>query len=399
MQLVCSQKGLAKGLSVVSRAIATRTSLSILSNILIEARENYLRLASTNMELGINCWIPAEVSSEGAITVPAKLFSDLIGKLSEETIELRIVDSTQTLHVKSARTQAKINGLLAENFPLIPTVSSFTKQEEQPVEWVEAQIDGDTLRNLIKQVSFAASTEATRPTLTGMEVKFVDNQINMVATDGYRLGVRSAAIHSMKNLPDTTFIVPAKSMDEVSRICADGDKANPVSIFVPTQDTSHILFSISGRMESTNHFHRVEISTQLLQGKFPTYQAIVPKEFTTSVTLQSADLYKAVKIASLFVKDHANTVRLSIKPAQNRMDVIAVNTEQGDNVTELDADVNGDGVEIAFNAQYLMDILDTIQDEEVTLKATQATRPITLCPSNMQESEFLHVIMPMHSPR
>lgn len=399
MRVSCSQKSLAKGISIVSRAVASRSTLSILANILIEARDQYLRLASTNLELGINCWIPAEVQTEGSITVPVKLFGDLIGKLSDESIELRLTDASDTLHVKSARTHAKIKGLPSADFPIVQTVSSVTKQEDGKAAWAEAQITGETLRNLIKQVSFAASTESTRPTLTGMEVKFVDNQIAMAATDGYRLGIRSAMINSTQTLPETVFVVPSKSMDEVSRICMDGDKAQPVSVFVPTDRTNNILFAISGRSESNHHFHRVEIVTQLLEGKFPTYQAIIPKEYTTSVTLQSAEFYKAIKIASLFVKDSANNVRLAIKPAQNRMDVIAVHSEQGDNVTELDADVNGDQIEISFNAQYLMDILDTIQDEEVTLKATQATRPITLCPVNMEEKEFLHVIMPMHTPR
>jgi DNA polymerase-3 subunit beta len=372
----------------------------VLSNILIEARNNQLRLAATNLEVGVNCWIGAKVEDEGSITVPARLLSELVSGLPPEKIDMDLAVRTQTLHLACARTNANLKGLDAAEFPLIPTTAlDDTDDGATKIEGVHMELEAAGLRRMIDQVVFAASTEESRPTLTGVEVSFKGERIGMAATDGFRLSVRSARLEGSMPAEPIVVIVPAKSLGELSRICADADESRPVTVVV-TEARNQVLFQLWGKSDAKGGFHRVELVSQLIDARFPDYHAIIPKTHTTRTVVDTASLLKAVRLASLFARENSNIVRMAIAPGNGlqggQIRLTATSTSTGDNVNEIDALVEGESLDIAFNAKYLMDVLGQIDQPQVSLETTQPTRPGAIRPVGMGEEEFLHVVMPMN---
>ncbi len=408
MRVSCLQENLAKGLSIVSRAVSTRSTLPVLGNILIEARGNQLRLAATNLEIGINCWIGAKVDDEGAITVPARLLSDFVNSLPPERVEMELSTRTQTLHLRCARIDANLKGIDSTDFPIMPTISGDNDADDAAtqVAGMAIELEPTGLRKMIDQVIFAAASDESRPTLAGVEVTFKDGLIRMAATDGYRLSVRSARIEGTAP-SDGTVIVPSRSLGELGRISADGDEAHKIIALIPEENRNQILFQVWGKPDTRGGFHRVELVSQLIDARFPDYRAIIPKKHETRTVVDTAAFLKAVRVASLFARDNANIVRVKISggageangAGNGQMQLMAASAEMGDNATVIDAMVEGPDLEISFNAKYLIDVLSQIELSQVLLETTQPTRPGKIYPVGMGEDEFLHVVMPMHSPR
>lgn len=404
MRVSCLQENLAKGLSIVGRAVATRSTLPVLGNILIEAKDNELRLAATNLEIGVNCWIGAKVEDEGAVTVPARLLSEFVNSLPPEQIEMELTVRTQTLHLRCARYEANMKGIDAADFPIIPTAGGGHEIDESAeiLEGTRTELDVAGLRKMIEQVVFAASTDESRPTLTGVEVSFSPERLTMAATDGYRLSVRSVAVEQPSVDETMTVIIPSRSLSELARISADADEDRAVQVIV-TESRNQALFQVWGKSEARGSFHRVELVSQLIDARFPDYRAIVPKSHTTRTVVDTASLLNASRVAYLFARDSANIIRMAVIPGdkdqEGQVRLTATSTEMGDNVNELDAMVEGEDLEIAFNARYLIDVLGQIDEPQVVIETTQSTRPGTIRPVGLGEDEFLHVIMPMHPPR
>jgi DNA polymerase-3 subunit beta len=408
VRVSCHQENLAKGLSIVSRAVSSRTTMPVLSNILIEAKNNELRLAATNREIGINCWIGAKVEDEGAITVPARLLSEFVNSLPPERIDMELAVRTQTLHLACARYTANMKGIDAYEFPLIPTAQLQDGGEADTnsvpiIDGMRIELETTGLRKMIEQVIFAASSDENRPTLTGVEVRFKNDQLSMAATDGFRLSLRRVPMMQGLAEDSVTVIVPARSLGELARISADADENRTVQVIL-TQARNQILFQLAGKgEEARGAFHRVELVSELIDARFPDYNATIPKGYETRTVVDTAALLKAVRVAQLFARDNANIIRVSVHPGngeqRGQMRLTASSTEMGDNVSDIDAMVEGNELEIAFNAKYLIDVLTQVDQPQVVLETTQPTRPGTLRPVGMGEEEFLHVIMPMHPPR
>jgi DNA polymerase-3 subunit beta len=406
VRVSCFQENLAKGLSIVSRAVSTRSTMPVLGNILLEAKDNQLRLAATNREIGINCWIGARVEDEGAITVPARLLSEFVNSLPPERIDMELSVRTQTLSLSCARYNANMKGIDAYEFPLIPTAgdgAEATGGNSAVIDGVRMELEPGGLRKMIDQVIFAASSDESRPTLTGVEVKFKEDRLTLAATDGYRLSIRSTRLSQGLAAEPLTVIIPAKSLGELARISADADETRPVQVII-TQARNQILFQLWGKgEEGRGAFQRVELVSELIDAKFPDYQMIIPKNYTTRTVVDTAALLKAVRVAFLFARDNANIIRLHVKPGPNQASgqvrLTATSNEMGDNVNELDAMVEGDELDIAFDARFLIDVLGQIDQPQIVLETTQATRPGAIRPVGVGEDEFLHVVMPMHPPR
>ncbi|MBX3000980.1 MAG: DNA polymerase III subunit beta [Caldilineaceae bacterium] len=404
MRVSCFQENLAKGLSIVGRAVASRSTLPVLGNILLEAKDNHLRLSATNLEIGINCWIGARVEDEGAITVPARLLSEFVNSLPPERIDMELAVRTQTLHLSCARYDANIKGIDAAEFPIVPTVDNGEGPEQiaEVLEGSTITLETAGLRKMIDQVVFAAATDESRPTLTGVEVSFKGDRLVMAATDGYRLSVRSVELdHSLNE--DLTVIIPAKSLSELARVIGDADEERSVQVTV-TQARNQILFRVWGKgNEARGAFLQVDVVSSLIDARFPDYRAIIPKSYTTRTVVTTDALLKAVRVAQLFARDNSNIIRLAVQPGNGEgpgaIRLTATSTEMGDNVNELDALVEGNDVEIAFNARYLIDVLSQISESQIVLETTQANRPGSIRPVGIGNEEFLHVVMPMHPPR
>ena len=196
MRVSCLQENLAKGISIVGRAVSTRSTLPVLGNILLEAKDGELRLAATNLEIGVNCWIGAKIEDEGAVTVPARLLAEFVNSLPPDTIEMELSVRTQQLHLRCARYEANIKGVDAAEFPIVPLAGGDHQIDEttETLEGTRTELNAAGLRKMIDQVVFAASVDESRPTLTGVEVTFSPERLTMAATDGYRLSVRSVAV-------------------------------------------------------------------------------------------------------------------------------------------------------------------------------------------------------------
>ncbi|HHX44004.1 MAG TPA: DNA polymerase III subunit beta [Chloroflexi bacterium] len=377
MKVSCLQENLAKGLAIVGRAVATRSTLPVLSNILLSTDGSRLKLSATNLEVGINCWIGAKVEQEGATTVPARLLADFVNSLPPERIDLDLITRTQTLNLKCGRFEANIKGIDAQEFPLILV----------PEEDSRLTIKPEVLRQMIDQVAFAAATDESRPVLTGVLAEVADGKLTLAAADGYRLSVRPVGLEDADERT-ISVIIPARALQELRRIAGEQDQ--PVEMLI-APNRNQVFF----------HMHDVDLVSQLVEGAFPDYRQIIPSNHTTRTIVNAADFLKAVRMAFIFARDAANIVRLQIIPGADggpaRLIVTATSAEHGDNVSELDAEVEGAPIEIAFNARYLIEALAAVDTPDVSLETRDPSSPGVIRPVN--GSEFVHVIMPMYMAR
>lgn len=374
MRVSCLQENLAKGLSIVSRAVASRSTLPVLGNVLLATDQGRLKIAATNLELAVTCWIGAKVDEEGSTTVPARVLADFVNSLPPERIEMALNAKTQTLHLKCARYDANIKGIDAQEFPIIPTIGDGKRITLEPA----------TLREMIEQVTFSAATDESRPVLTGVAAKFEKDKVTFAAADGFRLSVRHATLTAPVE-QSFNVIIPAKALQEVARV--SGDQEEPIELAV-TENRSQVLFKLTN----------IEIVSQLIDGTFPDFTRIIPESHTTRTTVKTSELQNAVKASSVFARESMNTVRMQIAPANDmgggKITITATSAESGDNVGDVDATVDGGSVEIAFNARYLADVLNVLRAAQVAIETTSASSPGVF--KIVGRDDFTHVIMPMH---
>jgi DNA polymerase-3 subunit beta len=379
MKVNCAQENLARGLAIVNRAVANRTTLPILSNILIETDEGRLKLSATNLEIGINCWVTARIDDPGAITVPARLLSDFVNSLPKEPVDFELNGKSHTLKVSADRYRAEIKGLDAADFPVLPTV-------EQGVRFT---VEAAALRAMISQVSIAAATDESRPILTGI-LTVIDpdaGRITMAAADGFRLSVRSSELDAALERR-LSVIIPARALLELARISSDDDAPIEVAI---TESRNQVLFRLDG----------VTLVSQLIDGNFPDYEKIVPTAHSTRAVVNTKALQNAVRVASFFARDAANVVRVSLQPGDDltpgTVMVSAQAAEVGGNQSEMEASIEGGPMEIAFNAKYLLDVVGVAGSDQVALELSTSSSPGVFRP--VSDDAFTHVIMPMHLSR
>lgn len=394
MRLSILQENLSKGLSIVGRAVSARSTLPVLGNILLSTDADRLKLAATNLEIGVSCWLGARVEDDGAVTLPARLLTDWVNSVPPEKIQMEMVVRTMSVNLKCARFESNIKGIDASEFPLIPTADGENS----------LALPAADLRKIIDQVAFAAADakDTSRPALTGVQVQLEGDRITLAATDGFRLSVRRTVLPSPgPNLPSV--IVPARSLAEVSRISGEADPERPVEITVATA-RNQILFRLIGQGEGQRGaFHQVDLVSQLIDARFPDFNAIIPKSYTTRTVLETASFLQALRPASLFARDASDRIVLQITPgtdtAPGQVTIRATSAETGDNVSELDALVEGTALEIAFNARYLAEVLSVIDTPQVVLETSRSDRPGVLRPVGAGPEEFTHIIMPMQLSR
>jgi DNA polymerase III subunit beta len=375
MKVTVLQENLARGLSIVSKAVSPRSTLPVLANILIATDEGRLRLSATNLELGITCWISARIDEEGSTTVPARTFNDLVSTLPSDQVNLKLDVKTQTLNVRGGTSTNDIKCIDAQEFPPLP-VPDFDGA---------VQINSGDFREMIHQVAFAASTDEARPVLMGVLVQVDKDKLTMAAADGFRLSVRKAILSSP--MPATvSAIVPAQALKELARVATDGEE--PIYMVLP-----------KGRGQVVFRVKDVEVVSQLIDGTFPDFQQIIPRKYNSRTLVSTASLLKACKQAEIFAREGSNVARLNIKSAQGEMqpsevEISATSEETGKNETIVEATVDGSGVLIAFNVKFLREVLEVIKSPNVALETSAANAPGVVRP--VGDDDFLHVIMPMH---
>jgi len=373
MKLSCLQENLSRGLNIVGRAVAVRSTLPITQNILLAAEQSRLKLAATNLEIATTCWIGSKLEQEGAITIPARLFIDFVNSLPNDLIEITLPPNSHTVELKSGRFQAHINGIDAEDFPPIPQIS----------DGMSTNIEASALKEAITQVAFAAATEESRPVLTGINAEFEGTELNLAAADGFRLAVHKLNLTAPVN-EKITVIIPARTLSELNRLL--GEQEEPVEIVINQQKTQ-ALFRLK----------EAEIVSQLIQGSFPNYSQVIPQSYTTRAVVDVSEFTRITKISSIFARDASGIVRLVITPgaelAPGKITVSAQAEEIGSNVSEIDALVDGEEAKAAFNVKYLSDVLSILRQSQVALEVTTPSSPGVIRP--MGVDNYVHVIMPM----
>jgi DNA polymerase-3 subunit beta len=376
MKVSCLQENLARGLSVVGRAVAARSTLPILGNIMLATDASRLKLSATNLEIGINCWLGAKVEQEGAITVPARLLADFVNSLPPERIDLELITRTQTLNLKCGRFEANIRGLDAQEFPSVGL----------PGDENRIALNAEDLRAMIDRVAFAAATDESRPVLTGVLAELTTESLTFAAADSYRLSVASTPLVQGPPNP-LNMIIPARALQELRRISNDVDDIE--MRIAPNH--SQVFF----------HFDDIDLVSQLVEGTFPNYRQIIPTTSSTKTIINTAEFLQAARMAAIFARDSANIARFNIVPGGDggpgQLIVNATSSEQGDNVSELDVQVEGAPIEIAFNARYLVDALSVVSSAQVQLETRDPSSPGVLRP--VGDPDFVHIVMPMHIAR
>ena len=373
MQLSCLQENLSRGLSIVGRAVATRTTLPITQNVLLSTDQSRLKLAATNLEIAISTWSGAQVEEEGSITIPARLLTEFINSLPPEPVEITSIAQPKGLALRCARFEAHINGTDAEDFPPIPSVES----------GVIGKFEPQVLRDAISRVVFAAATEDSRPVLTGIKVEISGDDFTFAAADGFRLAVYKGKL-AEPMAEDIDFIIPARTFQEVSRLM--GTQESPIE-FTVTPSKSQALF----RMDN------VEIVSQLVQGTFPNYAQLIPQSYDTRSVVDLEEFSRATKTAAIFVRDGSGILRIQMTggpdDSTGRLSISSRAEEVGDNQGEIDARVEGEAAKIAFNSKYLSDVLDVLGKGEVVLETTTPSSPGVL--RLLDDEKYIHVVMPM----
>jgi DNA polymerase III subunit beta len=381
VKLECLQEHLAEGLAVVGRVVPTKSTLPVLSNVLLGASEGELQLTATNLEMAVAHRVPAAVSQEGAITLPARLLSDYVALLDHgQKVVLELNPKTHKVHLACGRYEANIAGIDAEDFPPLPRVgggASFV-------------LDAQALKEAIGQVVFAAAPDDTRPVLAGVLLRLGAGNLVLAAADGFRLAVRTV---ELPEGPELQLIVPARTLSEVARLLPS-DESQEVTVSV-TENQNQVRFA----------FGKIEVTSRLIEGQFPDYQRIIPSETKTNVTISTTDFLRATRAAAVFARDNSNIVRLECTPPKQDAElalgsvlVKSTSAEMGDNEGHLDASIQGEEMQIAFNGRYLRDALEAIESQQVTLQITGPSSPGIIKPVG-ESNGYLHVIMPMHVAR
>jgi DNA polymerase-3 subunit beta len=380
MRVSVLQENLYKGLSIVSRAIDSRPTLPILANVMIATDDARLQLSATNLKLGITCWIGAKVDDDGAVTVPARTLQDLVSTLPAERVDMDLDIRTLTLRLRCGAKSANIKGMDATEYPMIPEFDA-----ERAI-----AVPALAFKEMIDQVVFSAAKEDNRPILTGVLIRFEGDVLTLAAADGYRLSVRTTELEfGVGDREPEPIIVPGRTLQELARIISDEDEEVLISL---PDGRGQVMFSLKN----------VLLVSQLIEGKFPDYEAIIPRRYETAILAYTNDLLAACRSSEVFAKDSANTAKIMVTPSGNpsvpgQVVVAGRSQEKGDAEAPLDASIEGQAVEVAFNIRYLIDVLNVIKEEQVVLETSGPTSPGVVRPAG--RDDFIHVIMPMSTGR
>jgi DNA polymerase III subunit beta len=371
VRLSVMQENLARGLSVVSRAVSSRSTLPVLANVLLKTEDAGLKLTATNLEIGITYWVPGKIDEDGATTVPAKLLTDLVNSLpAADKVELEVT-AGDTLHVKAGRFQTHIKGISDEEFPAIQTAG------ERPT----TRIAQNVLRRALAETAFAAASDEARPILTGVLARFEGDQLTLAAADNYRIAVKTVPI--LDPVPETSVVIPARALNELARVLADVD--DPVEV-VLAGARNQVLFHLDG----------IDLVSRLIDGQFPNYQQVMPQAHATRAVLDREELLRAVRPAALIAHESANIVKLQIGGDGGDAGVtVSANAEVGDHVGLVEAAVEGDGTTIAFNARYLADVLTNVAADQFALELNGPLSPGVFKP--VGDDRYVHVVMPVRT--
>lgn len=367
MNVTLARKEFHEALTIAARAVAAQTSLPVLKNVLLLAKGDTLTLTASDLELGIEVSIPARVETEGSLTVPAKLLQELIGSLPEADLTLEALQ--EQVQIRCRKSTYALPTLDAEDFPALPEVTcthSF-------------QLPQATLREMIRQVTFAVSDDDTRPILTGVKLTLEAGLITLAATDTHRLAVRSAPTQSATG-GDLQAIVPGRALNEVLRLLAEDE--TPLTMEL---DERQIRFRTASTL----------LVSRLIEGQYPKYERVIPSGYTRRLLLQRDELMSALQRCRIVARDAAQKDRVILQADRTVLgDTLKISSEgeTGKANEELEITSEGEALTMGFNVEYLLDALKAIRTNVIALEATESLSPAVLRP--VDDSSYLTVVMP-----
>jgi len=364
MKLICTKENLKRGLFAVSRVVGSGNPLQVLNNILIKTDEGRIKLSSTNLEIGVNTWIGGKIEEEGSLTVPSKLINEYIHNLPTDQVTL-VTTENNTLKLDSENYHTSIKGLSADDFPLIPQV-----QEE-----ALAKIDSQELKSALSETVWASSNNETQPEISGVFMSFEGQELRIAATDRYRLAQRTAQLLEPAK-QNKEVIIPSRTIGELYKILSMG--VGMVEVYF---SESQVLFK----------FEDTELISRLIDGQYPDYRQIIPKEFKTEIEISREEFLHALKATSLFAPD-SNNVTVEINTASGLV-VKASSVAAGDNVTQIPAKVTGIDNTAVFNYRYILDCLNNLTEATVVLKMISDASPAQITP--IGRDNYLYIVMPI----
>lgn len=366
MELSITQDNFAKALSAAGRVASTKTQLPILSNILLRTDGNRLLIAATNLEIATTQYIGAKIAKPGAITVPARLITEFVSSLPKGTIELKVVN--ENIHISSGKYHSIINGVIADDFPELPTII-----EDNSVTY---SINVEEFKQAVSQTIITASSDATRPVLTGVYWHSYEGWIYLAATDGYRLSERRL----VETTSEVAAIIPTQSLQEVLRTITDDVETIDVLF-----DESQVRFRIN----------EAEVISRLVDGNFPDYRQLIPKESDIVAVMDKAEFTRVVKVAGLFARESGGSVIVTVDDDAKTVSLHSIASELGENTSELDADITGAG-QVSLNSRYLQEALGVLDASKISFSFSGKLSPCIL-KSTDKDVNYYHVIMPLKS--
>lgn len=363
MDLQVTQENFSKALGIVARVATGRTTLPILSNILLKISENRLLVSATNLDIAITVFVGAKVKKPGSVTIPARLAQDFVSSLPRDTIN--ITQSDHKLHITSGNYDSIINGVSAEEFPVMPAI-------QEGVTW---KVPAQTLKEALQQVVFSASGDEARPVLTGVFLRVKNDTLHIAATDGYRLAEKK--IKDIKQ--DFNLLIPANALSDLLRIISDENEDVTVS-----HDDQQVQFVVGN----------TELVARLIEGDYPDYSKLIPSSFENKAEVNKEDLVNIAKVSSLFAREVAGSITVKVSEKDKQISVRSVASQVGENTAETEAIVTGEG-EITLNSRYLLDSLSVIKSDSIEFCFNGKLDPIVI--RAPKEKTYTHIIMPLKS--
>jgi DNA polymerase-3 subunit beta len=364
LRITCSKDALVHGLSLVGRALSTRTAIQILSGILLEASGDELRLAATDMELSVRAAVPARVEGDGSVVLPGRTLVDIARLLPADDVTFEHRAAESVVHITSGSASYTLHTFNPEDFPRLPDLA-------------EAQtfsVEREPLLETIGRVARAASRDEARPVLTGVLVQFAGDKLVMAATDSYRLAVKETSLGGAAT--DLEAIVPSRALQELARIAGDAEE-----IAVGVQE-NQVLFAVGD----------VWLTTRRIDGQFPNYRQLLPEAFEHELTIARAELLDVVRRAAVMIQ---RATPLQLRFAEGEVTVIARTHEVGESQESMPVAYTGEPLEIGFNAEFLRDGLESVDGDDVKFKLISPLRPAVL---EGEAGDFTYLVMPIRLP-
>ena len=354
-----------KNLQLVGKAVNNRSPLPVLSNVLIKTEKGRIKLSASNLQVTITTWVGAKVDEQGEITIPAKILTEFVSQVQDEKIDASLESSI--LQLTTAKTKATFNGIPASEFPDIVGVTG----------GISLSLDYEAFLDGVNKVQFAVATDEGRPVLTGIFFKVYKKTMLMAATDGFRMAEYKLPIK--ENFEESvSCIIPAKYFVDVIKSFDSDTKTVSLTI-----DNEKNIMGIKGE--------DIEAQLRMIEGEYPDYDAVIPDEHTTEIKISRSELASGIKLANIFARDLGNMVKISVE--DEIIKALSQPTESGSNSTEMKGEVEGENLQIAFNAKYLLDFVTNITEDEIVFRATEAVKPGLF--GIVGKDNYFYVVMPM----